>query len=44
MLVITGGRRRTEAEFRVLLDAAGFKLINIFPTQSTASIIEAVPV
>jgi hypothetical protein len=45
MLVMTpGGRERTEAEFRGLLAAAGFKPTNIVSTQSELSIIEGVPV
>jgi hypothetical protein len=45
MLVMTpGGRARTEAEFRGLFAAAGFKPTNIVPTQSELSIIEGVPV
>lgn len=44
MVFNAGGRDRTETEFRALLDAAGFKLTNIFPTQSMSSIIEGVPV
>jgi hypothetical protein len=45
MLVMTpGGRERTEAEFRVLFAAAGFKPTHIVPTQSELSIIEGVPV
>ena len=43
-LVIVGGRERTQAEHRRLFDAAGFRLTNITPTQSTFSIIEGVPV
>ena len=42
MLVMTGGRERTEAEYRALLEAAGFRLRNIIPTQSEMSVIEAV--
>jgi ubiquinone/menaquinone biosynthesis C-methylase UbiE len=45
MLVITpGGRGRTETEYRLLFDAAGFKLMNIVPTQSPWSIVEGVSV
>jgi SAM-dependent methyltransferase len=45
MLVMTpSGRERTEAEFRGLLAAAGFKPTKIVPTQSELSIIEGVPV
>lgn len=43
-LVMSGGRERTEAEFRALLDAAGFRLTKIVPTQSEVSVIEGVPV
>ncbi|HEX2278303.1 MAG TPA: methyltransferase [Candidatus Tectomicrobia bacterium] len=44
MLVITsGGRERTEEEFRALLDSAGFALQRVIPTASPISIIEAVP-
>ena len=45
MLVLTsGGRERTEAEFQKLLVEAGFHLAGVVPTKSTVSIIEAVPV
>jgi O-methyltransferase domain/Dimerisation domain len=45
MLVLTsGGRERTEAEFQKLLVEAGFRLAGVVPTKSTVSIIEAVPV
>ncbi len=40
MLVCTGGRQRSEAEFRSLYDAAGFELVRIVPTPATASVIE----
>ena len=40
MLVMTGGRERSEAEYRVLLEAAGFRLTQIIPTQSEMSVIE----
>ena len=41
MLVSTGGRQRSEAEFRSLQAAAGFKLTRIIPTPARLSIIEA---
>jgi O-methyltransferase domain/Dimerisation domain len=41
MLVMTGGRERTEAEYRTLLDAGGLKLARVVPTQTEMSIIEA---
>jgi hypothetical protein len=44
MLVVTGGRPRSEAEFRELLTATGFRLARIVPTMSGASVIEAEPV
>jgi hypothetical protein len=44
MMVMAGGRERTEAEFRALLDAAGFRLTKVVPTQSEFSVIEGVPV
>jgi hypothetical protein len=42
MMVLTGGRERTEAEFRALLRGAGFELTRVIPTP-TASILEAQP-
>jgi hypothetical protein len=44
MLVMTGGRERTEAEFRELYERAGFRLTRIVPTESPFSVIEAVRV
>ena len=41
MLAMTGGRERTKAEFRALLDAADYKLTRIIPTMAPQSIIEA---
>jgi hypothetical protein len=43
MLVIEGGRERTEAEFRALLPASGLALAGIVPTRSDLYVIEAVP-
>lgn len=43
MLVVLGGRERTEAEYRALLSAGGFRLDRIVPTPSLASVVEAVP-
>ncbi len=43
MMVLTGGRERTESEFRSLLDAAGFSLMNVVPTMG-ASILENCPI
>ncbi len=43
MLVVTGGRERTEAEYAALFAAAGFRLTKVIPTDSGASVIEGVP-
>lgn len=42
MLVMTGGRERTESEYRELYKAAGFELARIVPTQSPFCVIEGV--
>jgi ubiquinone/menaquinone biosynthesis C-methylase UbiE len=42
MLVMTGGRERTEKEFRRLYEDSGFKLTRIVPTGSPFSVIEGV--
>ena len=41
MLLIPGGRERTEDEYRTLLDQAGFELSRIVPTSTEISVIEA---
>jgi len=43
MLAVTGGRERSEAEYRQLLEAAGFSLRRIVPTRSPFCVIEGVP-
>jgi ubiquinone/menaquinone biosynthesis C-methylase UbiE len=43
MLLNFGGQERTEAEFRELFAAAGFRLQRVLPTQSPMSILEGVP-
>jgi hypothetical protein len=43
MLVCTGGRQRSEAEFRALYEAAGLSLTRIVPTAARLSVIEGVP-
>lgn len=42
MLVVTGGRQRSESEFRSLFEAAGFRLTTILPTPARVSVIEGV--
>ncbi len=41
MLLLPGGRERTEQEFRDLFARAGFELTRIVPTKSPLSVIEA---
>ena len=41
MLVVLGGRERTEEEYRNLLQAAGFRLERVIPTHSPFGVIEA---
>ncbi len=43
VLVMHGARERTEQEFRVLLESAGFRLRRVFPNVTPMSVIEAVP-
>ena len=43
MLLIPGGQERSEEEYRVLLEKAGFRLTRAVPTSTSASLIEAVP-
>jgi hypothetical protein len=42
MLVATGSKERTEAEYRALLKAAGFELTRLIPVLPPYYIIEAV--
>ena len=44
MLVMTGGKERTESEFRDLLQAGDFQLLRVIPTNLPPSIIEAQPI
>ena len=43
MLVIPGGRERTEREFRALFERAGFTLTRVVSTQSPLSVVEGRP-
>jgi len=42
MLVIEGGKERTEKEYRELLESAGLRMTRVIPTRSPYNIIEAV--
>jgi SAM-dependent methyltransferase len=44
MLVMLGGRERTEVEYRDVLSQAGFRLDQVIPTHSPFQVIEATPV
>lgn len=44
MLVLPGGKERTEAEYRVMYAKAGFELTRIVPTPTEVSVIEGKPV
>jgi hypothetical protein len=41
MLMMPGGKERTEVEYRELFAAAGFEVTRIVPTESPLSVIEA---
>jgi hypothetical protein len=43
MLAVTGGRERSEQEWRTLLHAAGFRLAAVFPVGNDVGILEAKP-
>jgi hypothetical protein len=43
LVFFTGAQERTEPEYRALLDKAGFRLTQVVPTESAASVVEAVP-
>lgn len=43
MLMLPGGRERTEAEYKTLLQKAGFTLTRVVTTKSPTTIIESVP-
>jgi hypothetical protein len=43
MLMMPGGRERTEAEFEALFARSGFALTRVVPTESPLSVIEARP-
>jgi hypothetical protein len=43
MLAVTGGRERSEREWKALLEAAGFRLVGVTPVGNEVSIVEARP-
>jgi hypothetical protein len=42
MMLIPGGKERTEEEYRDLYDTAGFDLLRIVPTSTEASVVEGI--
>lgn len=42
LLITPGGYERTEAQYRSLLESAGFKVTQLIPTETANSIVEAV--
>jgi hypothetical protein len=44
MLAVTGGRERSESEWRTLLEAAGFRLTGVYRVGTEVGIVEAKPV
>ena len=44
MMVMPGGRERTEQEFAALFESAGFALTRVVPTESMPSVIEGRPI
>jgi hypothetical protein len=43
MMVVLGGRERTEAEYATLLERSGFRLARIVPANPLLNVIEADP-
>jgi len=43
MLAVTGGRERSEHEWRILFEAAGFRLAGVYPVGSDLGVLEAKP-
>lgn len=44
MMVLTGGKERSDQEYGKLLEYAGFRLNGVFPVPGEFHIIEALPV
>jgi len=40
MMVVPGGKERTEKEYRTLFEGAGFRLTRIVPTKAEVSVVE----
>ena len=43
MMVMNGGRERSEEEYRTLLAASGLGLVRVTPTTTEVSVLEAEP-
>jgi hypothetical protein len=44
LVLLSGGRERTEADYAELLSKAGFSLTTVIPTSAMSSIVETQPV
>ena len=44
MMLFSGGKERTEDEFRALFTAAGWKLNRVIPTASPLAVLEGLPI
>lgn len=44
MLSVTGGRERTQSEYASLLEAAGFRLERVVPTDGAQSVLVGRPI
>jgi hypothetical protein len=42
-MALTGGKERTEQEYRGLLSTAGFRLNQVYPASVDYNVIEAMP-
>jgi len=44
MMLFSGGKERTEDEFRTLFEASGWRLNRIIPTASQLAVLEGLPI
>jgi O-methyltransferase domain len=44
MMLFSGGKERTQDEFRALFDSAGWKLNRVIPTASPLAVLEGLPI
>jgi hypothetical protein len=44
MMLFSGGKERTEDEFRTLFEAAGWRLTRVIPTATQLAVLEGLPI